>query len=130
MKALLLDPENQKISEYEYTDYKSITKAVNSPAFSVVYRHIGTDKSPLYTIYLDDLGMFITPQFMSAFNADDSSKLVGNLLISKSDEYGSDVGLTDKDIELIKESTVTMLDYDTGITALGLFPIYYPRKRH
>lgn len=130
MRGLLLDPENQKISEYEYTTCEDIEKAVNSIMFDVVYRHIGTDKSPLYTIYLDDIGLFRTPYYMSAFNADDSTKLVGNLLITRTDEHGNDVNLTDKEIKLIKESAVTMIDYDTGITALGLFPIYYPRKRH
>lgn len=71
MRGLLLDPENQKISEYEYTDYKDIEKAVNSNIFDVVYRHIGDIDSPLYTIYLDDIGKFRVHQFRSAFNVDD-----------------------------------------------------------
>lgn len=130
MRGLLLEPEKLKISEYEYTTCADIEKAINSPfAFSVVYRHIGTIDSPLYIIYLDDVGKLITPQYVSAFNADDSSKLVGNLLISRTSEYGGDLGLTDDDIELIKQATVTMYDYGTGIKTLGLFPIYYPMKR-
>lgn len=131
MRGLLLDPEKQKISEYDYTTCEDIEKAINCPyAFTVVYRHIGTIDSPLYTIYLDDMGRFVTPQYTSAFNADDSTRLVGNLLISRASEYGGDLGLTDADIELIKQSTVTMYDYDSGIKTLGLFPIYYPSKHH
>lgn len=131
MRGLLLDPEKQKISEYNYTTREDIEKAINSSyAFSVVYRHIGTIDSPLYTIFLDDIGQFISPQYVSAFNTDDSSKLVGNLLISKLDASGHDLGLTSKDIRLIKQSTFMMCDYDTGVKTLGLFPIYYPRKHH
>ncbi len=130
MIGLLLKPEKQKISEYDYSTHKDIEKAVNSIMFSVVYRHIGTDKSPIYTIYIDDIGRFRNPQYTSAFNTDDSTRLVGNLLIARTDAYGNDVDLTDNDIKLIKESLVTMYDYDRGIKTLGLFPIYYPTKRH
>lgn len=130
MRGLLIEPEKQKIIEYHYRTYKDVEKAVNSVMFSLVYRHIGTDKSPLFTIYLDDIGKFRKNQYVSAFNADDSSKLVGNLLIAKADAYGYDLDLTDNDIKLIKQSTATMYDYDRGIKTLGLFPIYYPTKHH
>lgn len=130
MRGLLLEPENQKIIEYHFRTYKDVEKAVNSLMFSLVYRHIGTDESPIFTIYLDDIGRFRKSQYVSAFNADDSSKLVGNLLIAKTDAYGYDLDLTDNDIKLINQSTVTIYDYDSGIETLGLFPIYYPRKRH
>lgn len=130
MRGLLLEPEKQKIIEYHFRTYKDVEKAVNSLMFSIVYRHIGTDKSPLFTIYLDDIGRFRKSQYVSAFNSDDSSKLVGNLLITKTDAYGYDLDLTDNDIKSIKQSTVTIYDYDRDIKTLGLFPIYYPRKRH
>lgn len=126
MKALLIKPKEKQQLVVEVETHEDILKYLDVSIFSVTFRQIGQSADHVYSIYIDDLGLYREEQFVSAWGVTDGSTLVGNLLITKPGEDGEDESLTQSDIDCILSNTHNIIDLETGQDVEAIFPIFYP----
>ena len=123
MRALLLKPVERTLDEIQIDSYYDIQDAIGTSFITAVTRQIGADEKYTFTLYIDDCGLLKTDPVLSAWSGYANNVLVGNLVISRTDEEGNDLDLSDDDIEYIKYHTIDMYDLTTGSHSLVLFPL-------
>lgn len=123
MRALLLKPVERTLDEIQIDSYYDIQDAIGTSFITAVTRQIGTDEKYTFTLYIDDCGLLKTDPVLSAWSGYANNVLVGNLVISRTDEEGNDLDLSDDDIEYIKSHAINMYDLTTGSHSLVLFPL-------
>lgn len=90
MKAILIDPFDQSVSEVDYNgDYKEIHNLCNCSTFDVVQLRDGEND-----IYVDDEGLLKTNRYFRYVDGDYTHTLAGKSLILAHDDEGSSVDTT------------------------------------
>lgn len=138
MKAILIDPETQTITEVEYSgNYKDIYKLTGCDCFTVVGIEDGNG------IFVDDEGLFNDPRYFFLYNGYDQP-LAGKGLILGTNEEGDSVDCTltvDYIREKVKFIELSLMGFDPipdgtvtpkghpmgeGIPVTGHTPIFGP----
>jgi hypothetical protein len=119
MKAILIDPETQTISEVEYDgDYKTIHKLIDADGFTVVY--IDNDNNS-DAVYVDDDGLFTDKNFFWASGW--SQPLAGKGLVLGTDDDGD--GISPRTTLRKLKSQIKFMDRNMVdlLTRAGLFDL-------
>jgi len=112
-------------SEIECSKLDDYYKALKCDCFDVAYRKVGGEDGKYFDIFVDDIGLFVDNPIPSAFSSDSGVMLVGNLIFANHDSHGNTTSLSDEDIMLIRNSTSTAIDPETGKAWTVCFPVDY-----
>ena len=113
VKALLIDIENRLVRYVQIVDYKDILKALDCEYIDVVERELLNQGEP-YTIYCDDIGKLVRKR-ISAYNPLNGETIVGNIIVSLTDDEGEMISLTDEQMnDIIFNSIITVNHKDNG----------------
>lgn len=85
----------------------SYYQILNCDTFDIASRRIGEN---YYDIYCDDEGLLKSNPIVSAISSDRQPMLVGNLFVTKTDEEGNTISLTDEEIEEVKRNLTPLFD--------------------
>lgn len=111
VRGFLIDVEksNPYIAEVDGS-LESYYTILNCDTFDIASRKIGEH---IYDIYCDDEGLLKDHPLVSAISSDRHPMLVGNLFITKTDEEGNTISLTDEEIDEVKRHLTPIFD-DSG----------------
>ena len=109
MKVLVLDTETASLDTREIEDdLDTFYSIIGCDCIDIPVRKIG---GKYYDIICDDEGLLKSDTIVSAINENTwETMLVGNLIICNHDDEGNMVGLTDEDIEKIRQHTTTVMN--------------------
>lgn len=111
-RVLVLDVIGDKgLYETEIETLQDIYEALRCDCFDIAYRKIGGKKR--FDIFCDDMGLLKEDSIISALDERMCPALVGNLLFANHDYEGETTSLSDEDIEIIKKSVTTLIDFDS-----------------
>ena len=113
MKSLLVDISRCEVAEVDITNYKDFYVLINCSCFDVARRQIGNEKR-YYDIFVDDMGMLRGERIVSAVDNNCEVMLVGNLVITKTDEEGEQIDLSNDDIEYLKHYILLGISEDSN----------------
>lgn len=91
--------------------------ALKCDCFDIAVRKIG---EKYFDIFCDDIGLFVDDPIPSALDKELKPMLVGNLIFANHDSAGNTTSLSDEDIKMIKDSAVTVVDYDANPIAVWI----------
>ena len=100
MKVVYMDVENNKLPKVMDIEDKLevFYELIGCRCIDIVRRKIGNKR---YDVICDDEGLFKDDPVVSAVDTKYGDRLVGNLIICKSDVEGNLMGLSDNDVEEI-----------------------------
>lgn len=107
MKSLLIDVVDCSI-------YPDAYKLLNCSTYDIPFRCIGFENR-VFGIVVDDEGLLKNNQIVSAVSPHFEEFFVGNLLITRFDEEGNHIDLSDDDIEYLKSYIMTGTVVNEGI---------------
>lgn len=111
VRGFLIDVENSNpyIAEIDGT-LNSIYQILKCDTFNIATRRIGEN---YYDIYCDDEGLLKCNPVVSAMFSNHQPMLVGNLFVTKTNDEGETISLTDEEIEEVKRNLTPIFD-ETG----------------
>lgn len=111
MKVFYITEKDAKVIDIVDDDYKVYYDLINCRCFDIANRNVGGTR---FDIYCDDEGLFNPrPHISGAKQNEDGSiepMLVGNLVFTHSDNEGNTVGITEEDVETIKDNIILAVD--------------------
>ncbi len=113
MKSLLIDVVNADVKEVDITDFHDFYKYIDCSAFAIVGRYIGKENR-WYDIFVDNCGMLKENPILSAVNMTNGAMLFGNLIITRANEDGEQIPLTQDDINYLYEYLRTAVRVEDG----------------
>ena len=105
--------------ENELDEYYRILKC---DIFDIISLRIGKHR---YDIYCDDNGLLKTDKIISAVDCKCNPMLVGNLFVTKTDEEGETVSLSEEEIKEVLANTKGVIDTSNLKTYTVLVCEYY-----
>ena len=108
LKGFLIDVQksNPYIVEIEH-NLNSFYQILNCSAFDIARRKIG---KTYYDIFCDDEGLLKDKPIVSAVSSDMQPMLVGNLFITRSNDEGETISLTNEEINEVKRHLTAVFD--------------------
>ena len=82
-------------------------RILNCTTFDITSRRIGNN---YYDIYCDDEGLFQCNPIVSAISSDRNPMLVGNLFVTKTNDEGETISLTQEEIGEVLDNIVHLYD--------------------
>lgn len=108
VRGFLIDVENSNPYVVEIDgSLDSYYQILKCDMFDIATRRIGEN---YYDIYCDDEGLFKCNPIVSAMSPNNHPMLVGNLFITKTDDEGETISLTDQEIEEVKRNLTPLFD--------------------
>lgn len=112
-KVLVVDIQKKLLYDSEISGYEDIVKLLDCEWLDVVERKLNQQEG-YFTIYVDDIGKLVG-KHISAVSPTTGEYLVGNILISLTNDEGEPVSLTDEQMnDIIFKSTVSVIDENDG----------------
>ena len=108
VRGFLIDVQksNPYIAEVDGS-LSSYYKILNCDTFDIAPRRIGEN---YYDIYCDDEGLMKSNYKVSAISSSGKRMLVGNLFVTKTNDEGETISLTDEEIEEVKRHLTPLFD--------------------
>lgn len=109
--GVLIDVKNRTAAVYTVNSgtLEEYYRILNCTTFDIVSRRIGEN---VYDIYCDDEGLLQCNPIVSAVSIDRKPMLVGNLFVTKTNDEGETISLTDEEISEVLEAVINLYDED------------------
>lgn len=114
MKSLLIDVYRREVDIVDCSIYPDAYKLLNCSTYDIPFRAIGFENR-VFGIVVDDEGLLKNNQIVSAVSPHFEEIFVGNLLITRFDEEGNQIDLSDDDINYLNRYIVTGAMVNDGI---------------
>ena len=122
-RVLVLDVIGRKgFYEAECNDLDDYYRELKCDTFDIATRKIG-DK--YFDMFVDDNGLFVEKPIPSVLDNALGVMLVGNVIFANHDEEGNTTSLTDADIDLIKQYSLKLTDWDEEKQEAVIFDAIY-----
>lgn len=93
----------------EIKSYKDIAPLVGTDMWTTAFRRFNGKG---FHIYLDDLGLYREHPVTTAVNTKYSERLVGNLLLTLTDDRGESISLSEDDFKQLEDSIILLNTWD------------------
>ena len=112
--GVLIDVKNRTIVVYTVNSgsLEEYYNILNCTTFDIASRRIGEN---VYDIYCDDEGLLQCNPIVSAVSSDRNPMLVGNLFVTKTNDEGETISLTQEEISEVLDSVIDLYDEDGNV---------------